>query len=396
MSLLDNMQLKHKLFLPIGMAVAGLVIVGLMSYQTIETIRINGDMDHALQLNDQVQAEFTTPKLNILKTRILVYQLILAQDRDTELRLAQQVQEQRQLYEEKQKEFAAKLPAGDLKDLITQRARAAAMDYFDVTQQQFVPALLNGNKNEAAKLVPVLRDKYIASESTIEEVRKLAEESNRDAKTKAGQIVSSRTTILLAVGVIVIVGVSFFGIILVHSITSGTGKMVGFIQEIAANNLAIDDIDISAQDEIGQAMQRSEQNEEQSAGDVQSIAGTAEHVASASEEISSSASQQVARAPKRRTIRPPRSPPPCRRCPPPFCKSRRTPTRPPRPPALLRRGGNFAASHSSYAGARTDSACYPLLPARLARVRSGMEIAGACNTSRTLISNISAENGLGK
>ncbi len=293
MSLLDNLQLKHKLFLPIGMAVAGLVIVGMTSYQAIQTLRINGEMDHALQLNDDVIAEFATPKLNILQTRILVYQMLFAPDKETKLQLEQQVGEQRRLYEEKQREFASKLPEGTLKELITQRARAAAIDYFDFTQQQLIPALLRDNKKESDKLIPLLRAKYEASESTIAEVRKLADQSSQAGKAKADQMVASRTTMLIVIGVVVVVAVGLFGVVLTRSITDGTGRMLNLIQQIAANNLGVDDIDTSSQDEIGQACSALNKMKNSLRELIQSIAGTAEHVASASEELSSSATQQA-------------------------------------------------------------------------------------------------------
>ncbi len=63
-------------------------------------------------------------------------------------------------------------------------------------------------------------------------------------------------------------------------------------EEIAAHNLAVADIEITSEDELGQAgaaLNRMKNNLREM---IQAIAGTAEHVASASEEISASANQQ--------------------------------------------------------------------------------------------------------
>jgi methyl-accepting chemotaxis protein len=64
-------------------------------------------------------------------------------------------------------------------------------------------------------------------------------------------------------------------------------------EEIAANNLAVADVDITSEDELGQAgisLNRMKNNLREV---IQTIAGTAEHLASASEQISASASQQA-------------------------------------------------------------------------------------------------------
>lgn len=78
-----------------------------------------------------------------------------------------------------------------------------------------------------------------------------------------------------------------------RSVTGAIAKMVAMIQELAANNLAIEDMQITSQDEIGKAGIALNQMKNNLRDVIQSIAGTAEHVASASEEISSSATQQA-------------------------------------------------------------------------------------------------------
>jgi len=63
--------------------------------------------------------------------------------------------------------------------------------------------------------------------------------------------------------------------------------------EIAANNLAVTDLAVSSEDELGQAGAALNRMKNNLRTIIQSIAGTAEHLASASEEISSTASQQA-------------------------------------------------------------------------------------------------------
>jgi methyl-accepting chemotaxis protein len=82
-----------------------------------------------------------------------------------------------------------------------------------------------------------------------------------------------------------------FGI--ARSLASAATKMLEQIQEIAANNLAVSDLDVRSQDEIGQAGMALNQMKHNLSEIVQSIAATAEHVASASEELSSSATLQA-------------------------------------------------------------------------------------------------------
>jgi methyl-accepting chemotaxis protein len=111
-------------------------------------------------------------------------------------------------------------------------------------------------------------------------------------KKQAATEASAREMLIgLAIGGVVIGLV--IAMFIAQSITSGITKMVGVIEEIAGNNLAIADMKVETEDEIGKASRALNTMKNNLREIIQSIASTAEHVASASEEISSSASQQA-------------------------------------------------------------------------------------------------------
>jgi len=86
-------------------------------------------------------------------------------------------------------------------------------------------------------------------------------------------------------------------------ISIAMSRMLTQLQEIAANNLAIDDIQVDSDDEIGQASLALNTMKNNLRDVIQTIATTAERVAGASEEISSAANEQSqsARAQKEQT-----------------------------------------------------------------------------------------------
>jgi len=77
-----------------------------------------------------------------------------------------------------------------------------------------------------------------------------------------------------------------------HSVTRDVAGMLSMLKEIAGNNLAIEDMEITSSDEIGQACTALNSMKNNLHGLMRSIADTAEHVAIASKEISSAAAQQ--------------------------------------------------------------------------------------------------------
>ena len=81
-------------------------------------------------------------------------------------------------------------------------------------------------------------------------------------------------------------------ILIVRSMTGTIARMLSLIQEVAANNLSVSDMQITSEDEIGQAGAALNGMKNSLRGLIRSIAATAEHVASASEELSAT-SQEI-------------------------------------------------------------------------------------------------------
>src|SRR5262249_55402693 len=84
----------------------------------------------------------------------------------------------------------------------------------------------------------------------------------------------------------------FVSFTLSRTITSSSHQMLDAIEQIAANNLAINDMEIKSADEIGKAGLALNKMKNNLHGVIESISGTAQHVAAASEEFSST-SQQI-------------------------------------------------------------------------------------------------------
>jgi methyl-accepting chemotaxis protein len=107
-----------------------------------------------------------------------------------------------------------------------------------------------------------------------------------DAETNAKRLLFLFVAIGIVVGLVM-------ATITVRSVTYATGNMVEMIRQVADKNLAIADMVVTSEDELGQAGAALNAMKNNLRELVHSIARTAEHVASASEELSSSATQQA-------------------------------------------------------------------------------------------------------
>jgi methyl-accepting chemotaxis protein len=105
-----------------------------------------------------------------------------------------------------------------------------------------------------------------------------------DARTK---------TLMLALAVVGLVIGVVIAILIARSITDAVSRMVAMIQEIEANNLAVADMELTSEDEIGKASKALNSMKNNLRSVIQSLATAAAQVASASEEISSGSTQSA-------------------------------------------------------------------------------------------------------
>jgi methyl-accepting chemotaxis protein len=151
-------------------------------------------------------------------------------------------------------------------------------------KRQEAIALMSDAQSEAtrADLNDTLKE-LIALQVKLKETA-LAEQKATESRTMT--LVVSLALAGMVVGVVVAL---FTG----RSVANSISAMATVLQEIAGNNLAVDDLEVTSKDEIGNAATAMNGMKNNLRKIIQSIAGTAEHVASASEEISSSANQQA-------------------------------------------------------------------------------------------------------
>ncbi|MBZ5706002.1 MAG: methyl-accepting chemotaxis protein [Acidobacteriia bacterium] len=153
----------------------------------------------------------------------------------------------------------------------------------------------NGKEKEAVRLLSSA-DTNETRTALANVVKEFDDMQTKDRQKSEGEQSAAadraETMALVLAGVGILLGLVVAALI-ARSITGAISRMVALIQEIAANNLAIEDMQITSQDEIGKAGTALNGMKNNLRDMIQSIAGTAEHVASASEEISSSATQQA-------------------------------------------------------------------------------------------------------
>jgi methyl-accepting chemotaxis protein len=189
--------------------------------------------------------------------------------------------------------LAPLLTSEEEKKLLAQFRQAA--DAYDAGAQRVAVLKRGGKAREAADLLlgPEMSQVRGQMETTAADFIALAQKVRLEAREKQATAESQATILILALGIIGIVIGLVVAVVIARSISQSIGGMLHVIEEVAANNLAVEDLEVASKDEIGQAASALNRMKSSLGKVIVSIARAAEHVASASEELSSSATQQA-------------------------------------------------------------------------------------------------------
>lgn len=282
---MKKLSLKGKLAVGFGSLLAILIAMGVISYGSIQKLSGLSDLADKKD-NGRFLVESIAAQINAQKADYRAFLLI-----NQEQQMTSYAESGRILADDLDK-LEATLTTDRGRDLLTQIRQSLAQ--YQGMIDHIVEVHRVGKQQEAANLVAdpqidaVRRDlsKAMTELSTLEDKLK---KSTREEQAATG----SRTTMLVSSLAVCAAIVSLLvAFVIARLITRPVSAMATLLKEIAGNNLAIEDMEVTTKDEIGQAATAAHQMKNNLADLIRSIVGTAEHVASASEEISSSAVQQ--------------------------------------------------------------------------------------------------------
>jgi methyl-accepting chemotaxis protein len=282
--MLNKLGLKMKLGVGFGLLLATLVVLGMAGYHTIlnldeagnEVDRKNGEKNLAMSLEISAMKESSATRGYLLTGE----EKMLERDEQGKREIRQAIdnlaplvktEEGKRLYVEIPRTYEVFRAAADRE---IQFRRAGKMkEALDVMSTQVTPAF------------QALDDATGAFTDHLTKTKARVDQTQDAGVAKGKALILGLCTAGIVLGLLVALMIS-------QSITGATACMVTMIQELAANNLSITDLEITSHDEMGRASMALNGMKNNLHGVIRSIADTAHDVASASEQLSAT-SQQI-------------------------------------------------------------------------------------------------------
>lgn len=283
-------KIETKLRLLVGMSMLGLLSFAVVSYITIAKVKVGGLIQTEIKLYSDLAADTMPPNLNFEGVRFAAQDMLIFADRKLPEKLA--LYNQRKLeYEDAVANWSKRLPQGAIRELLLVNADQSNRKYAEICDNRVIPALKRGDRNEA---MAALQDaSAFAGSATAATSRAVQLVQAYQTEMDRGAEASVRNGLLglLALGLIVMVMVTFIGITTGSGISTATQEALQLARAIAAGNLIQAEMKISGRDELAELGEALNQMKESLHEVIRSIADTSTHVAVSSEELSATTQQ---------------------------------------------------------------------------------------------------------
>jgi methyl-accepting chemotaxis protein len=249
--LIGNLRIRGKLFLLVGIFALGFCGYGGYSYITMSTASVNGPVYKAIALEKDLVADIHSPPEYIMEAYLTTLLLKDARAPAAIDALVAKGNDLRRDYENRHAYWAATLPDGDVKTILTRESYDYAVKFFDIRDNELVPAMRAGDWDGASKiLVTGLNPSYRAHKASVDRIYELANKEALRLENASAATLRKSTLLLLVVAVGIIALVFLVSLLITRGITGPIGRGIAFAQSIASGDLA-GVLDVHQRDEAG-------------------------------------------------------------------------------------------------------------------------------------------------
>lgn len=216
MSFFKKLSVTTKLYVLIAVYSVAFIGFAVMSYNTLQVAKVHGPYYNRIVQGKDLIADILPPPNYIIESYLMALHManeVDAQvDRSTMQKYADRCQALKSEFDDRHEHWVKDLPAGKMKEIKVVGCYEPAIKFYQVMNDEFIPACLDGDSETAKKLARgEMRTHYEVHRTSIDKVVAMATARAAQDESTVGAIVSKRNNVAFAsmIGALTLIG--FFG-----------------------------------------------------------------------------------------------------------------------------------------------------------------------------------------
>ncbi|MDR2597805.1 MAG: methyl-accepting chemotaxis protein [Treponema sp.] len=253
LNLFKDASIGKKLMMLLIVFILGYTIFGLISFSTLNTLSIHGNLYNQIVMSKDLIADVLPPPGYLIESYLDVLQLV---DETDPAQMNYYFTELKRLeadYNERH-EFWVKetlLEKGELRDAMLIGAYDPAVSFFDIISKQFIPALQRGDREYARKLAyGDLKNLYTTHRKSVDQVVMGATQKYENVEALASMTIKHDTKKLFIIAVAVIAAAVILSLAIRVSIVKPIVSVADTLKLVAEGDLTRS-LNVDSKDEIG-------------------------------------------------------------------------------------------------------------------------------------------------
>ena len=201
-NLFAHISIGKKLMVLLAVFTAGYTIFGLVSFSTLNTLRIDGNLYNQIIMSKDLIADVLPPPGYIIESYFDVLQAVEETNPAQMNYFFEELKRSQADYDECHRFWINEplLEQGALRNAMLTGTYNPAVQFYDIVFSQFIPALQSGDRERARELVHgELKNLYTTHRESVDQVVKGATEKYKKAEALAHTTVQHDTTVLLTI-----------------------------------------------------------------------------------------------------------------------------------------------------------------------------------------------------
>ena len=260
MNWFSNVSVGKKLILLVSVFITGYLGFALFSFRALNTLRIQGKLYNQIIMSKDLIADILPPPEYIIESYLNVLELYtqsMADETDPgEIRnFTAELRRLKQAYDERHRFWISEplFESEEMRNAMLEGSYDPAIKFYDITFNEFIPALEEGDQGKAKQLVlGDLKTQYQRHRKSIDRVVELATRSYEETEVLANRTVQSATLVLVIIASAVIVLAIGMSIFVSVSITRPLKTAILMLRDIAEGEGDLTKkLVLSGRDELG-------------------------------------------------------------------------------------------------------------------------------------------------
>jgi methyl-accepting chemotaxis protein len=237
---MNNMRVTNRFILLLGIFAFSFLLAGWVSLSTLNLAKVNGPIYKGVVLQKDLVADILPPPEYLIEAYFVVQQISQADAKEIPA-LVSKSKQLRVDYETRHKFWTDNLPDGKVKQLILVDSYKPGIEFLNIRDEKFIPAIQRGDKAAAQIALASLDQKYRTHRQVIDDLVTIVNEKTSKDEAEAADVIQVRTLFMVMLMLISGAFVLVIGLWISRSLLKQLGGEPKDAAEVA-RRIAADDL----------------------------------------------------------------------------------------------------------------------------------------------------------